>query len=80
MLRRVLTRWLQQDNRLSEERVRQLGVRIADALAAVHAAGVLHRDIKPANILLDGYGNPRLADFGLVAVAGVAKNGADAVR
>jgi hypothetical protein len=74
-----LTRWLQPDNRLSEERVRQLGVRIADALAAVHAAGVLHRDIKPANILLDGYGNPRLADFGLVAVDGT-DSAAEALR
>ena len=37
----------------------------ADALAAVHAAGILHRDVKPANILLRANGQPVLTDFGL---------------
>ena len=65
-----LSQWLQPENRPSEERVRQVGARIAHALAAVHAVGVLHRDVKPGNILIDSYGNPGLADFGLAAVAG----------
>ncbi len=65
-----LTQWLRPECRPSEERVRQVGVRIADALAAVHASGVVHGDIKPANVLLDSVGHPRLADFGLAAVAG----------
>jgi len=38
---------------------------IADAVAALHAAGVLHRDIKPQNILLDGTGHGWLTDFGI---------------
>lgn len=46
-----------------------LAVKIADALAAAHAAGVLHRDIKPANILVNRYGVYGLADFGLAALA-----------
>ena len=75
-----LTRWLQPENRPSSEWVRQVGVRMADALAAVHACGVLHRDVKPANILLDNYGNPRLADFGLVVVAGSEARADESLR
>ncbi|GAA1428762.1 hypothetical protein GCM10009616_09200 [Microlunatus lacustris] len=63
-----LTRWLDPENRKSPEQIRGVGVRIADALAATHAQGVLHRDVKPANILIDNYGNAGLADFGLAAV------------
>ncbi|WP_431895191.1 protein kinase domain-containing protein [Nonomuraea sp. bgisy101] len=48
--------------------VRDVGVRIADALAAAHAAGVLHRDVKPANILINRYGHVVLSDFGLATM------------
>ena len=63
-----LTRWLPAANRHSERAVRDVGVRIADALAAAHARGVLHRDVKPANILIDAYDHAGLADFGLAAM------------
>lgn len=41
---------------------------VADALAAVHAKGVLHRDVKPPNILMDDNGSTRLTDFGVAHV------------
>ena len=63
-----LTKWLQPDNRPTQEQVRDIGVKIADALADAHAHGVLHRDVKPANIMIDAYGSPGLADFGLAAM------------
>jgi len=63
-----LTRRLQEGNRPSPEWVRDLGVRIADALDAAHAQGVLHRDVKPANVLIDAYGHAGLADFGLAVM------------
>jgi hypothetical protein len=63
-----LTRRLEAGNRPSQEWVRDLGVRIADALDAAHAQGVLHRDVKPANVLIDQYGHAGLADFGLAVM------------
>jgi len=63
-----LTQWLKPEGRQSQQRIRDIGVRIADALAAAHARGVLHRDVKPANILINAYDQPGLADFGLAAL------------
>ncbi|MEV0806482.1 protein kinase [Micromonospora sp. NPDC050200] len=40
------------------------GIAVAGALETAHRAGVLHRDVKPENILISGYGEPKLADFG----------------
>ena len=44
-----------------------LGIALAEALAAIHQAGVLHRDLKPGNIIL-GRDGPRVIDFGLAAL------------
>ncbi|MFC4587794.1 serine/threonine-protein kinase [Sphaerisporangium corydalis] len=60
---------LREEGPFSPREVRDIGVRVADALAAAHAAGVLHRDVKPANILVNGYGMVALSDFGLAMTA-----------
>jgi len=52
---------------LPVQSVVQLGLELADALGAAHAAGVVHRDIKPQNIMLTPSGSARLLDFGLAA-------------
>ncbi|MGK5532741.1 outer membrane protein assembly factor BamB family protein [Streptomyces sp. URMC 129] len=52
------------------ESVLVLGAGLAEALEAIHQAGVVHRDLKPSNVLLAADG-PRVIDFG-VSVAGDA--------
>jgi serine/threonine-protein kinase len=43
----------------------QLMAKVARAVQYAHEHGILHRDLKPGNILLDGRGEPFVADFGL---------------
>jgi eukaryotic-like serine/threonine-protein kinase len=54
---------------LSATEAREVGWKIADALADAHNLGVLHRDVKPANLLITRFGEPALADFGLAVLS-----------
>ncbi|MGE0708559.1 MAG: protein kinase [Planctomycetota bacterium] len=44
-----------------------LGVvaKVARGLHYAHEQGIIHRDVKPHNVMVDGAGEPRIADFGL---------------
>ncbi|WP_353946603.1 serine/threonine-protein kinase [Streptomyces sp. HUAS MG91] len=44
--------------------VATLAAGLAEALEAIHAAGLVHRDLKPSNVLLAADG-PRVIDFGI---------------
>jgi hypothetical protein len=45
-----------------------LAAGLAEALVAIHAAGLVHRDLKPSNVLLAQDG-PRVIDFGISRAA-----------
>ncbi|HET6190403.1 MAG TPA: protein kinase, partial [Trebonia sp.] len=53
---------------LPEASLLALAAGLAEALAAIHAAGVTHRDLKPSNVLLAEDG-PRVIDFGISRAA-----------
>jgi serine/threonine protein kinase/Tol biopolymer transport system component len=43
----------------------ELFLKLASALSAAHAHGIIHRDIKPSNIVVTSQNEPKIMDFGL---------------
>ncbi len=65
---------IRKGERMTLDRVCEMGQKIAEALGYAHKRGVVHRDIKPANILLTskeahGIERPKITDFGVAKLA-----------
>jgi ABC-type transport system substrate-binding protein/predicted Ser/Thr protein kinase len=59
-----LADYIEEQGPLGAEMVYGLATGLAEALAAIHATGVIHRDLKPSNVLLTA-GGPKVIDFGI---------------
>jgi serine/threonine protein phosphatase PrpC len=53
------------------EEGRNITIKLARGVAALHRAGIIHRDIKPDNIILESEGSLKLIDLGVVRVPGM---------
>jgi serine/threonine protein phosphatase PrpC len=56
---------------LGLEEGRNIAIKLAQGLAALHRADIVHRDIKPDNVILEANGSLKLIDLGVVRVPGL---------
>lgn len=74
---RPLTDIIKEDGGLPVERILDLAIPIADAVAAAHKRGIAHRDLKPDNIIVGPRDEVTVLDFGLAKKGGMQFSGGD---
>lgn len=60
-----LRSYIKKNGKMTGRTLHQFCSQLASALRLCHSLRIAHRDIKPENVLIDYYGRPKLADFGL---------------
>lgn len=63
-----LSRIIEREKKLPEQKVLDIIAQTSRALAAAHARGLVHRDIKPGNLLITPDGKVKITDFGIARV------------
>ncbi len=58
-------------DRLELPRLLQSFIAVCNAIAYAHSRGVIHRDLKPENVVLGGFGEVIVLDWGLAKVSGL---------
>jgi serine/threonine protein kinase len=68
----TLRKTLERRGPLPVREVIDIGLKVADALKAAHAKGIIHRDIKPDNIMISKDGYVKVMDFGLAKLMAIS--------
>jgi len=68
-----LERYLRRRRALSASEAVRIGLDIAEALAHIHAHGIVHRDVKSSNIIMEPEKGAVLADFGIALQASLPR-------
>ncbi len=65
----TLKEYIRRRDMMGSEEVLKISIKIAEALKAAHANGIIHRDIKPQNIMVTQQGDVKVTDFGIAKAA-----------
>ena len=65
----TLKEYIKRRDMMGSEEVLKIAIKIAEALKAAHANGIIHRDIKPQNIMVTQQGDVKVTDFGIAKAA-----------
>lgn len=66
-----LAEWMEEKkDQIHFREAAEITSKLAQAVDALHKAGVVHRDIKPSNVMIDSQRQPILMDFGLARKLG----------